>query len=310
MMNTILVTGGTGLVGNAIKNISSDYPEYTFIYASSKDCNLINYDETLKYFESLKPDMVIHLAAKVGGLFKNMENNVEMFEDNIYINTNVIKCSYKVGVKKLVACLSTCVYPDKVTYPITEDQFHNGEPHESNFGYSYAKRMLEVQCRAYNKQYGTEYICIIPTNVFGPFDNFSITDGHVIPALIHKFYLAKQKNEKLVLPGTGSALRQFIYSEDLAKQIVEILLTDKIKHNIYNLCNCKEIDVQTLVQSIAEEIDYHKFKFDSISSDGQHKKTASNQRLLNEFEVQNSEFQKNLNTTIEWFQLNVKIAKK
>ena len=308
-MKTVLVTGGSGLVGNAIKCVSSNYNEYNFVYASSKDVNLINFTETLSYFEKIKPQYIIHLAAKVGGLYKNITNNVDMFEDNIYINTNVIKCAYKVGVKNLIACLSTCVYPDKVTYPITEEQFHNGEPNNSNYGYSYSKRMLEVQCRAYNKQYDVNYKCVIPTNIYGPHDNFSLTDGHVIPALIHKFYLAKQNGNKLILPGTGSSIRQFIYSEDVAKQILEILFQNT-KYATYNLCNEKEISINDLVKIIANNYNYHNYSFDFTSSDGQHKKSACNVRLQSEFGIFDSELKNKINYTINWFKTNVIIARK
>ena len=270
----VLVTGGSGLVGHAIQKI---YPEFT--YLSSKDVDLTDYNKTKEFFENFQPTHVIHLAAMVGGLFKNMKNNVEMFENNLFINTNVIKCSHAVGVKRLVACLSTCVYPDKVTYPITEYQFHSGEPHSSNYGYAYAKRMLEVQCRAYNEQYGTEYICVIPTNIYGPHDNFSLEDGHVIPALIHKFHLAKTSGKMLILPGTGSAKRQFISSSRVAKLMTTLLFKNKIQKNNFNLCENEnfEITIAELVDKISKVYNYNNFVFDRTSSDGQLKKSASNE---------------------------------
>ena len=298
----VLVTGGSGLVGHAIKKL---YPHFT--YLSSKDVDLTDYNKTKEFFENFQPTHVIHLAAMVGGLFKNMKNNVEMFENNLYINTNVIKCSHKVGVKRLVACLSTCVYPDKVTYPITEDQFHNGEPHSSNYGYAYAKRMLEVQCRAYNEQYGTEYICVIPTNIYGPHDNFSLEDGHVIPALIHKFHLAKSSGKMLILPGTGTAKRQFISSNRVAKLMTTLLFKNKVQKNNFNLCENEnfEISIAELVDKISKVYQYNNFIFDKSSSDGQLKKTASNEKIKEElsefFEDDENDFDNNLQETITWF---------
>ena len=298
----VLVTGGSGLVGHAIQKL---YPNFTYI--SSKDVDLTDYNKTKEFFENFQPTHVIHLAAMVGGLFKNMKNNVEMFENNLYINTNVIKCSHKVGVKRLVACLSTCVYPDKVTYPITEDQFHSGEPHSSNYGYAYAKRMLEVQCRAYNEQYGTEYICVIPTNIYGPHDNFSLEDGHVIPALIHKFHLAKSSGKMLILPGTGSAKRQFISSNRVAKLMTTLLFKNKVQKNNFNLCENEnfEISIAELVDKISKVYQYNNFVFDRSSSDGQLKKTASNEKIKEElsefFEDDENDFDNNLQETITWF---------
>ena len=119
-METILVTGGTGLVGSAIKKVSEINKEYKFIFLSSKDCNLEDYDTTFNMFKEHKPKYVIHLAAKVGGLFKNMNHKVEMFESNMMINMNVLKCCYKFNVKKCISCLSTCIFPDKTSYPINE----------------------------------------------------------------------------------------------------------------------------------------------------------------------------------------------
>ena len=303
-MDTILVTGGSGLVGSALNEISKSFPNYQFVFASSNDVNLIDEHATNEYFLTIKPKYMIHLAAIVGGLFKNTDNNVEMFEDNIRMNLNVVKCAYKVGVKKMIACLSTCVYPNDVQYPITEDQFHNGEPHESNFGYAYAKRMLEVQCRAYNKHYGTEYICIIPTNIFGPNDNFSLNNGHVIPALIHKFHLANESNTKLILPGTGKAKRQFIFSYDIAKIIMKILVSES-KYTLINICEdeSKEISIHDIVKIISNVYSYYNYEFDQHEdSDGQLKKTASNKNMISFVTTdKKSKLSENIKTTISWF---------
>jgi GDP-L-fucose synthase len=155
-MKTILITGGSGLVGSAIRNISLDY---NVIFLSSKDCDLTNYTNTLYTFTTFNPDYVIHLAACVGGLFKNMAYKVDMFEKNIIINTNVLKVCHEIKVKKVISCLSTCIFPDKTTYPIDETMLHNGPPHTSNDAYAYAKRMLEVQSRAYQEQYNYKSRC-------------------------------------------------------------------------------------------------------------------------------------------------------
>jgi GDP-L-fucose synthase len=140
----VLITGGSGLVGYAIKNICNEYDTHGYIFMSSKDCNLLNYQETFDYFNKIQPDYVIHLAAKVGGLFKNMNFKVDMFTHNITINNNVLQVCHELGVKKVVSCLSTCIFPDDTTYPIDETMLHCGAPHHSNDAYAYAKRMLEV----------------------------------------------------------------------------------------------------------------------------------------------------------------------
>ena len=168
----ILVTGGSGLVGHGIQAIRGDYQEYEFLFLSSKDVDLKNEKETIEYFSMTKPDFVIHLAANVGGLFKNMKYKVEMFEDNMRINMNVLKACHECRVKKVVSCLSTCIFPDQMTYPIDETMLHNGPPHWSNDSYAYSKRMLDVLSKSYRDQYGDNCICVIPCNVYGKYDNF------------------------------------------------------------------------------------------------------------------------------------------
>ena len=126
-----------------------------------------------------------------------MNHKGEFYHDNIMMNTNVLEACRKYNVKKVVSFLSTCIFPDNVEYPLQEHKIHLGEPHNSNFAYAYAKRMLDVQSRAYSEQYGTNYMCVIPTNIYGPNDNFSIENGHVLPSLLHKCYLAKENNTDL-----------------------------------------------------------------------------------------------------------------
>ncbi len=180
-------------------------------------------EETKKMFEKYKPTHVIHLAAKVGGLFANMNYKLDFYRDNMIINDNLLHTAYETGVEKVVSCLSTCVFPDKTTYPIDEQMIHNGPPHDSNFGYAYAKRMIDVQNRAYKEQFGINYTSVVPTNIFGPHDNYHLQDSHVIPGLIHKCYLAKKNGTPFVVAGSGTPLRQFIYSRDLAKLFVWVL---------------------------------------------------------------------------------------
>jgi GDP-L-fucose synthase len=148
--SVILVTGGTGLVGTSIKDYVLSDPEFSkfrWVFASSKDCNLLSIEDTRRYFAEIRPDYVIHLAALVGGLFKNMACNAEMLRSNLLINDSVLQTCHEFKVKKLLSCLSTCILPDNTTYPIDETMVHNGPPHDSNFGYAYAKRMIDVQSR-------------------------------------------------------------------------------------------------------------------------------------------------------------------
>lgn len=307
----ILITGGSGLVGKAIKKISHKY-NHEFIFSDSKQCDLLDYEKTFNYFKDIHPDVIIHLAAMVGGLFKNMSYPVEMYENNISMNLNVLKAAHKNNIQNVISCLSTCIFPDNTTFPINEDMLHNGPPHESNFAYAYAKRMLEVQSKAYRKQYKRNYICVIPTNIYGPHDNFSLEDGHVIPSLIHKCYINKLNNQNFEVRGTGKPLRQFIYSEDLAELMLWVM--DNYRGDgtiILSVSEQEEVSIKKVSELIAKNFNYDKFFFNNNYSDGQFKKTADNKKLVsinNEFKFTNIE--DGIKKTVKWFLENYESCRK
>jgi GDP-L-fucose synthase len=306
-MKKILVTGGSGLVGHGIQSIVGEFVDkYEFIFVSSKDYDLYDFKETNQMFEDIKPQLVIHLAANVGGLYKNMNQKVDMLEKNLMINFNVVKCSHDHKVEKLVACLSTCIFPDKIEYPIDETMLHNGPPHESNDAYAYAKRMLEVHCSAYRASYGDDFVCIIPTNIYGPHDNFDLENAHVLPALIHKCYLAKLYDQDFVVRGTGKPLRQFIYSQDLAWLIMMVVENYKGDNIILSVDENQEVSIECVARTIARCFDYEdRIVFDSSYSDGQYKKTVTNHKLQqvlgheNKFEF--TTIQDGCKKTVDWF---------
>lgn len=307
----ILVTGGTGLVGKAIQKISKNYP-YVFLFLSSKDCDLTDYSSTYKLFNKEKPDIVIHLAACVGGLFKNMNDPVNMLEKNLLINLNVLKCSHEMNVKKVVSCLSTCIFPDKTSYPINEKMLHNGPPHNSNYAYAYAKRILEIQSRTYREQYNKNFICIIPTNIYGPYDNFSLKDAHVIPALIHRCYISKKYNNKFIVKGTGKPLRQFIYSEDLAELILwTVEKYTKQDNLILSVNTYDEKSIRYIAETIAKNFNYkHMIEFNSFFSDGQFKKTANNSKFKKLYgDYKFTSIEDGIEKTVKWFCNNMKTCR-
>jgi len=282
-MKKVLVTGGSGLVGKGIEAYLQQHPRTneTWVYLGSKDGDLTKMEDTRAIFEKHHPTHVIHLAAAVGGLFKNMRERVEMIRDNMAINDNVLFCAKEYKVQKVVSCLSTCIFPDKTTYPIDETMVHLGPPHSSNEGYAYAKRMIDVLNRAYNIEYGCKFTSVIPTNIYGPHDNYNLEDSHVIPGLIHKTYIAKKNNTDLTVMGSGKPLRQFIYSVDLAKLFVWVLDNyDELEPIILSVGEEDEVSIGDVAQMIAEAMEFKgKLIFDTSKSDGQYKKTASNKKL-------------------------------
>ena len=308
----VLVTGSSGLVGSAIKNISPNYP-YDFIFVSSRDADLTDYKQTWNLFNKHNPDYVIHLAACVGGLFKNMNYKVDMFEKNTLINFNVVKYSHTFKVKKLVCCLSTCIFPDKTTYPINETMLHDGPPHASNDAYAYAKRMLEIHCKTYQDQFDDNFICVIPTNIYGPNDNYNLEDGHVIPALTQRCYLAKKEGKPFRVLGSGTPLRQFVYSDDLAKLFMWTLENYNEKESlILSVGEKNEVAIKDIALEIAKSFDYeHMMEFDTRYSDGQYKKTADNSKLMNRIgDFEFTPIDKGIKKNTDWFIKNFDDARK
>jgi len=316
MSNVILVTGGRGLVGKAIEHVVETEPEgsrfgkkpgETWIFVGSVDGDLREAEQTRKLLEKYKPTHVIHLAALVGGLFKNMKYKLTFLRDNILINDNILHGAYEHKVHKVVSCLSTCVFPDKVEYPLDETKIHSGLPHESNFGYAHAKRLVDVQNHAYKEQYGCNFTSAIPTNVFGPHDNFDLEDSHVIPGLIHKCYLAKKNGTPFVVSGTGKPLRQFIYSYDLAKLFIWMLREyDDVEPVILSVGEDEEVSIKEVADAIVKAVGFEgNYTFDTTRADGQFRKPASNKKLLTLMGgFQFTPFDQALNQTVQWFLAN------
>lgn len=296
----ILITGGTGMVGSAFKNVESDHD---LILVGSKDCNLMDYDQALKMFAYYMPSAVIHLAAKVGGVKGNSEYIADYFHENIMMNTNVLDISRRFRVGKVVSLLSTCIYPDEVKYPLTEDQIHNGEPHQSNFGYAYAKRMLEVHSRAIRQQYGLNYVTAVPNNIFGPNDNFDLEMSHVVPAIIRKLYEAKKNKTQPVFWGTGKPLREFTYSNDIARALL-LLLENYDSPEPINIGNSHEISIFNLVEIIANSmgISFPDEAWDASMPEGQYKKPSCNKKFMSLFpDFKYTDLDKGIKTTVDWF---------
>eukprot|EP00434_Breviolum_minutum_P017640 symbB.v1.2.015571.t1/scaffold1165.1/size134377/3 len=312
----VLVTGGSGLVGKAIHKVVNEddaSKSETWIFLSSKDGDLVDRSATEAIFQKHKPTHVIHLAARVGGLFHNMAKKVEFFRENMLMNDNIMECCRIYGVKKLVSCLSTCIFPDKTTYPIDETMLHNGPPHTSNLGYSIAKRMVDSMNHCYHEQYGCQFTSLIPTNVYGPHDNFNVDDGHVIPGLIHKCYMAKQKGHDMTLWGTGTPMRQFIFSEDLARLIVWVLRDYKeIEPIILSVGEEDEVSIADVAKMICDAMDFKgNLVKDTSKSDGQFKKTASNKKLRGyKPDFKFTPIKEGIKTSVDWFVENYSVARK
>jgi len=308
-MKKVLVTGSNGLVGSALKKILG--PEH--VYHTKDDIDLLDPKKTMDYItyhvKHSDVDTVIHCAAKVGGVQANMKDNKGFFIENFVINNNIIESSYKNEIPNFVNLLSTWIFPDKnITFPLTPDQIDNGAPHPSNHGYAYAKRLSGYQTNIIKKVLNSNWVSVIPTNVYGTNDNFHLEDGHMIPAMIHRAYLSKQRSEKMVVWGDGSPLRQVIYSEDLAKLIIWSL-NNWTSDDPFMAINPIENSILDIAKIICNTFDIkdEDIIFDSTKPMGQYKKPAITNAPVG-FEFKN--LNEGIKDTVEWFIQNYKEVRK
>jgi len=301
-IKTILVTGGSGLVGQGIKNYIKNIKSDNYIFLSSKDGDLRNYNDTKIIFEKYKPTHVIHLAVKL--MSGNMMNNypVDMLEDNTLININVLKCAHKYNVKKLVSLLSPFAYPEHVKIPIMEYDLHNGPCYLNYESYGTAKRQLELLSRYYRKQYNCNFITVIPTNIFGPKDQYRL-NGPVVEALIAKCIKASTTNTDIVCYGSGQVYRQFCYSKDLSKTLLWIL----DNYNDDNPINITghEISIKELAITIAKKFNVqNKLIFDTSYPDGPVYRTLCDDKLVDIYkDYQKTDLKQSINEVINTIKL-------
>ena len=303
----ILVTGGSGLVGNALQKIQPDA-----VYISSKDYDLTLEKDVKAMFEKYKPKKVIHLAAQVGGIKHNMEHPAELLYQNVIMNTLVVHYAHKYNVGKLIGVLSNCAYPDVAkSYPLKEEQLFDSPPQITNFSYAYSKRTLAVQIEAYRKQYNCNFFSVIPCNMYGPSDNFDEKQSHFLAALIRKIRKAKKNNEKtLNLLGSGKPLRQYLFSEDFAK--ILIMLLDKYdgggpiniaqKNENFSIAEIAEIALDAI------DIKGINIKFDKSFPDGQFRKDLDVEKLydvIGDFKF--TSLSNGIKKTYDWYLKNIEV---
>ena len=302
-MNKVLVTGGHGLVGSQFTG--DEYIKYTSKAYDLREINRVDSMFKKLRYEPMRLDGVIHTAAKVGGVGGNMKYKGEFFYDNIMINTNVIESARKHNVKNLVCFLSTCVFPDDVEYPLTEKKIHLGPPHKSNDAYAYAKRMGDIQIRAYREQYGLNYKSVIPTNIYGPNDNFDVENGHVLPSLIHKCFIARESGNDFEVWGSGKPLREFIFNKDVA-ELSRWVLDNYNEDEPIILSTSEEISIKDLVGIVVDEMNYKgKVKWLSDKPDGQFRKPSDNSKIKNLLpKYKFTPIEDGIRETVKWFEDN------
>jgi GDP-L-fucose synthase len=278
----IYVAGHAGMVGSALlrKLISMGYQN--IITKTSKDLNLIIQAEVNEFFEKERPEYVFLAAAKVGGIHANSTYPAEFMYNNLMIQTNVIHSSYKYGVKKLMFLGSSCIYPKMAQQPIKEEYLLGGYLESTNEAYALAKISGLKMCEFYNRQYGTDFISVMPTNLYGPQDNYNLDTSHVLPALIRKFHEAKIKNEKTVtIWGTGTPMREFLHVDDLADACLYLMLNYSGNQTV-NIGVGKDISILELAHLIKDIVCFEgTIAYDSTKPDGTFKKLLDVSKLHN-----------------------------
>ena len=265
----IYIAGHRGLVGSALVRKFQELGYDNLILKTRSELNLLNQQEVADFFVVEKPEYVFLAAAKVGGIGANSTYPADFVYENIMIQTNIIHAAYKNNTKKLLFLGSSCIYPKMAEQPIKEESLLTGELEPTNDAYAIAKIAGIKMCQAYNKQYGTNYISVMPTNLYGPNDNFDLEKSHVFPALIRKFHEAKiNKEAEVVVWGTGTPIREFLYVDDLAEACI-YLMDNYNDDKIVNIGTGVGVTIRELAESIAKVVGYEgKLFFDTSKPDG------------------------------------------
>ena len=302
----ICVTGGSGFLGSFVQKSLKDRGADEIFIPTHQDYNLIDLNDVRRMLADAKPDVIIHLAASVGGIGANMAHPADYFYDNLMMGVQLIHESWKTGVEKFVAIGTICAYPKFTPIPFREDDLWNGYPEETNAPYGLAKKMLLVQSQAYRRQYGFNSIYLLPVNLYGPGDNFSPKSSHVIPALIHKFYEAKLNQvPEVVIWGDGTPTREFIYAGDAAEAIVMAAEKYDAEEPV-NIGSGMEISIRDLAQLIARLTGYEgKLVYDTSKPNGQPRRALDVSRAKDSFGFSaKMDFESGLQNTIAYYIAN------
>ena len=303
--DTIYIAGHRGMVGSAILNKLTQEGYHNTLFRTSNELDLRDQKKVLDFFQDEKPHVVIMAAAKVGGIMANDTYPYDFLHDNLIIQDNIIHSSHQAGVSKLVFLGSSCIYPKFAYQPLREDSLLTGELEPTNQWYAIAKIVGVKLCDSLRKQHGRDYFSLMPTNLYGPGDNFDLNTSHVLPAMIRKFHEAKKDNHQTVtLWGSGTPRREFLYVEDIADAVL-FSLRNKLDKNLYNIGTGKDItiaELATLIQSIIGHSG--EIIWDTSKPDGTPRKLMDTTRLKKEGWTYSIELEDGINRTYQWYKKN------
>lgn len=307
MYRKIWVTGGTGLVGAALKSIEGDYPERGFTFTGSRDCDLLRPASTAQYILECEgiygpPDAIIHLAAVSGGIGLSTKYPATLLRDNTLMSINILEMARNLGVRKTVMTLSTGMYPANAPMPIREESIHDGRPHLSNYSYAFAKRLIEPLLQAYRTEYGLNVIGLVPNGIIGENGNYSYGASTVVAALIRRFYESREGYSKIVVWGDGSPLREFTYAKDIARAFMWCL-DNYDDEQVLHIGTTEEHTIGDIAYMVADilGIDKSRIQFDISKPSGQFRKATNNSRFIGLSGFKYTPFRVALENTISWF---------
>jgi GDP-L-fucose synthase len=307
MYKRIVVTGGSAVAGTGLKNIVSygEYPGREFFFPTSKECNLLSFEDTKAYIEKIKPDAIIHFAAISGGIQLTIDHPASVMRDNVLINFNIIEAARVLSIPKLLMTLSGGMYPMEVQIPIKEESIHAGYPHEANYGYAFAKRLVDPMIKSYRKEFGMDVIGIIPDAILGGRSNFNPSASTAIPALIRRFYENREGESQLTVWGDGSPLRQVTAAEDIGR-VAMWCIDNYSDPQVLNIGTMEEISIKDASYAVAEflNIDPKRIVFDTTKPAGQYRKATDNSRFVNLSHFTYTPIRETIKNTVDYFVAN------
>ncbi len=308
-MKKILITGSGGVLGNSFKDklFIKKNKEYNFIFSNSKKCDLRDYTKTLNYIKKIKPDYIFNLAAASGGIKYSQYNHATLLRDNILINLNILDVSKRLKIKKIILTLTNGMYSEKTKQPYKEESIHDGYPPKNNYGSSFSKRFIDPAIKAYRQQFKLNVIGLILPNLFGPNDNFNLNDATMLPATIHKAFIAKQKNKPLVVWGDGKPKRDYVFVNDV-RDIYMWALRNYSDEKLINVGSSKYYSIKEIVYLICKHIgvDKKKIIFDKTKPQSVISRRVDTSYLKSLYKNKFTDLEYGIKITSIWFEKNFK----